>query len=355
MKRIKRHPFLIFWIIGVVALVASTAGAISALHSRQTGEPLPQKPGAVVAAAGPVFQGTVDTESGVIGLFPTQPGRVVEVLVHENDKVKAGAPLMRMDDRLAKQRLQEAKADLDAGQAQLSQAQSLPEQHKLKVDQQQAAIDAMKSDLEAARAIAKRKQELAEKKQISPLEAEAANKMVDKLEAGVRAEEAKLRELNLLDPQAQLTRAKADVEAKRARYEQAQLGLDECTLKAPSNGEILQIQAGPGSFFGLQTTQPAMQFCPDRPRIVRAEVEQEFARRIHPGQSVDIEDESGGKEKWHGKVLRVSNWYTQRRSQQEAIRLTGSDVRTLECIIELDKGEVPFRLGQRVRAIIGKE
>jgi len=85
---------------------------------------------------------------------------------------------------------------------------------------------------------------------------------------------------------------------------------------------------------------------------VRAEIEQEFAGRVHPGQSVILQDESGGKESWRGKVLRVSNWYTQRRSQSEGLRIGGSDVRTLECIIVLEPGNIPFRLGQRVRAIL---
>src|SRR5262245_36182719 len=136
MKRTHRRPLLIFWIIGVVALVASTAGAISTLHHNGSKD----KAAAVVAAkpmGSMTVMGYLDVDSGVTPLYPTVPGRVVEVLVHENDKVKAGVPLLRVDDRLARQRLQEAKADLDAAEAQLSQAQSLPEQHKLKLSQQQ--------------------------------------------------------------------------------------------------------------------------------------------------------------------------------------------------------------------------
>lgn len=358
MKRTHRRPLLIFWIIGVVALVASTAGAISALHSRN-GNGGKEKTDAVVSAKpmGPMtVYGYLDVDSGVTPLYPTVPGRVVEVLVHENDKVKAGAPLLRVDDRLAKQRLQEAKADLDAAEAQLSQAQSLPEQHKLQLSQQQAAIDAMEADLGAAKIALAKAKSLVASETIKQREADAAAKLVDKLEAGVRAAKDKLRELQLLDPQVQLTRSRADVDAKRARLEQAQLGLEECVLKAPVDGEVLQIQVSPGSVIGLQTTQPAMQFCPDKPRIVRAEIEQEFATRIRPGQSVIIQDESGGKESWRGKVVRLSNWYAQRRaSQSEAIRIGSSEVRTLECIIVLEPGNVPFRLGQRVRAIINKE
>lgn len=358
MKRTRRRPFMIFWIIGVAALVASTAGAISALNSHH-GLEAKEKPEGVASAkpsAGMTASGYVDIESGVTPLYPTVPGRVVEVLVHENDKVKAGAPLIRMDDRLAKQRLNEAKADLDAATAQLSQAQSLPEQHKLKLAQQQSAIDAMEAQLGAAKIALSKARDFVASGTVKQREADAAGKAVDQLEAGVRAEKDKLRELQLVDPQVQLTRARADVEAKHSRVEQAQLGLDECIVKAPVDGEVLQVQVSPGSVIGTQTTQPSIQFCPDKPRIVRAEVEQEFASRVHPGQPVIVQDESGSKESWRGKVLRVSNWYTQRRNNQsEGIRIGTSDVRTLECIIVLEPGNVPFRLGQRVRAIIGNE
>src|SRR5271170_3472638 len=101
MKRTRRRPFMIFWIIGVAALVASTAGAISALNSHHDNNEAKEKPEAVASAktgAGMTASGFVDIESGVTPLYPTVPGRVVEVLVHENDKVKAGAPLVRLDD-----------------------------------------------------------------------------------------------------------------------------------------------------------------------------------------------------------------------------------------------------------------
>jgi hypothetical protein len=54
---------------------------------------------------------------------------------------------------------------------------------------------------------------------------------------------------------------------------------------------------------------------------------------------------------WHGRVIRVSDWYTHRRSiLQEPFQL--NDVRTLECLIALDRGQQPLRIGQRVRVTI---
>ena len=41
----------------------------------------------------------------------------------------------------------------------------------------------------------------------------------------------------------------------------------------------ISLHVDPGEVFGPQSRQPALLFCPDKPRIVRAEVEQEFAAR----------------------------------------------------------------------------
>ena len=66
-------------------------------------------------------------------------------------------------------------------------------------------------------------------------------------------------------------------------------------------------------------------------------MEQEFAGRVAVGQTATIQDDTTTTTTWHGKVIRVSDWYTQRRTiLPEPIQL--HDIRTLECIVELDAG-----------------
>jgi hypothetical protein len=92
-------------------------------------------------------------------------------------------------------------------------------------------------------------------------------------------------------------------------------------------------------------------FCPSGSRIVRAEVEQEFARSLAMGQAASIRDDTNGEGNWAGHVIRISDWYTQRRSiMQEALQY--NDARTLECIIELDPNQPVLRIGQRVRVTL---
>jgi hypothetical protein len=92
-------------------------------------------------------------------------------------------------------------------------------------------------------------------------------------------------------------------------------------------------------------------FCPSLPFIVRAEVEQEFAGRVAVGQKALIQDDATGGGSWTGQVKSISGWYSHRRSMLlEPLQF--NDVRTLECIITLDAGQAPLRIGQRVRVTL---
>src|SRR5262245_52448856 len=56
--------------------------------------------------------GVADVSSGITSLAPLASGRVAEILVSESDEVEAGAPLLRLDDRMARLKVAEAEAAL---------------------------------------------------------------------------------------------------------------------------------------------------------------------------------------------------------------------------------------------------
>jgi multidrug resistance efflux pump len=279
------------------------------------------------------------------------PGRVIEIAATEDQTVKVGTALLRLDDTLAQARLREAEADLSASRDQLTQAESMVAQHALKVRQQEAAVKAVRARLEAARRIAERKQEIAKTGNGSNAEAQAAEAAVHEVEAVLEAEETKLKEAKLVDPQLALHRARAEVQAREARVTQARKGVEECTVRAPNDGTVLRVQARVGMLLSPQSPQPPILFCPNEERIVRAEVEQEFGGQVAVGQEALIHDDSNLNTIWHGKVLRVSDWYSHRRSMiQEPFQF--NDVRTVECVISLDANQPPLRIGQRVRVTL---
>jgi multidrug resistance efflux pump len=149
----------------------------------------------------------------------------------------------------------------------------------------------------------------------------------------------------------QVARAEALVAARQAQLDQAEYTRRQCVLTAPAGGTMLRVLASPGDVLPGQAGPPVVFFRPAGPLVVRAEVEQEFAARVEPGQDAWVEDDSSRGRAWKGKVVRVSEWYTRRRSiLQDPLQV--NDVRTLECVILPDPAQ-PLRIGQRMRVRIG--
>jgi multidrug resistance efflux pump len=339
------------WIIGVFLTAATVTGARLVMASRSA--TVPTSESSAPASTAVACFGYVDVDGGVTALYPLQPGRVERVCVRENDEVTAGTVLLRLDARQAEQLVRQAQADLDAAQAQLVRARKGIEQQRLREAEQAAAVDAVRHRLKAAELVLARQQDLlnvaANEKEVA-----ASRERCAELQAGLRAEEDKLEELRLNDPALDVRRAEADVSAKQARLDQSRLALDECQLKAPADGKVLRVQVGPGDVLGPQPARPIVLFCPKAPRIVRAEIPQEFAAGVESGQTVVIHDDTRAQMTWRGKIRLLSDWYTHRRSMWQD-PLQYNDVRTLECTIDLDPGQPPLRIGQRVLVqVIGK-
>lgn len=296
-----------------------------------------------------VCLGTADVRGGVVRLLPTVSGRVLAVHVDDNADVSAGQILLTLDDRQARNQLREAEAALQAAESQRHEARKGPDQHKLLVTQQKAAVAAVRHELAAARLAAVHKKKLMEAKQLSQEEADAAVEVEQKLKSLEQVETAKLEALELRDPLQELARAEAEVRAKTAMRDRARDALGEYALKAPAAGRVLRVLANPGDLVGPGQMSEALLFCPAGPRVVRAEVEQEYAGRVAIGQQAVIEDaaRSGGPN-WNGKVVRIADWFTQRRIVTPD-QIPVQEVRTLECLVELDPNQPPLRIGQRVR------
>jgi multidrug resistance efflux pump len=295
----------------------------------------------------------VDVEGGVVNLYPVRQGRVVDLPVKEDVEVAEGTPLLKIDDALAKIQVDEAKLALEAAKKRKELAGSRAEQHDRQIKAQEAAVEAAKSKVAAARAQAdKASRYHRERLGGSAEDVKAAQKLTEEAQAGVKAEQAKLEVLRAMKPSLAVDMADIDVRAKQQDVEKAELGLRECVVKAPKKGKILRKLISVGEVLGANPKLPALQFCPSEDRIVRAEVEQEFAGRVSKGMKARIQDDATGGGEWQGEVARVSDWYTQRRSVTlEPLQF--NDVRTLEVIIRVKPdAKNPLRIGQRMRVTL---
>lgn len=336
-----------FWLLGFVLLLGTALGAGWVLNQPASGTS-PAASGEP-NVAGVVGLGRVDVEEGITFLHPAQSGRVGKVWVKEGDTVREGDLLLSMDNRQAKYTLRQAEADLAAARLTLADAENkLAKKWRHEIDEQQARLDAASAKLAAAQSRLQIEQKLFDNKNSSEEQLAIVKNEVKAIEAEVRGHQAALDKIKDLDPKNVIDQARQDVKAKAARRDLAHLAFIECDLYAPADGTILRLFATPGEPLSNQPRQPAVQFCSAAPRIVRVEVLQEWASKVAVGQVALIEDDTRAGTQWKGKVIRVSDWFTHRRSiLLEPFQY--NDVRTLECIVQLDEGGPHVRIGQHVR------
>jgi multidrug resistance efflux pump len=349
-KAIKRIPAA-GW-LGVLLLAFSVGCVIWVMHVHAASDASPagQSSGERKVAGG---LGYVDVEPGVAKLYTLQPGRVVKVLARDNDVVEEGAVLIQLDDTKAKEDLVQARAALKAAENDREKARFLAKKRDAQIAEAEATLAGKKAELEAAeqqRDKAKRIFAKGEGLGVSKEDVAVAEAAVRGRQAAVEAAEkglAALKESNTVPFEEDS--AEKQVEAKKALVAQAEWALDQCAIRAPKKGTVLRVSAAEGDVLGPNPREAAVMFCPAGPRIIRVEVEQEFAGRLFLNQTAEIRDDSSNSPLWRGKVTRLSDWFSHRRSMiQEPMQF--NDVRTLECIVTLDANEkTPLRVGQRVR------
>ena len=298
-----------------------------------------------------VCYGYVDSRQGQVLLQPARAGRVVQVLVRENQPVSKDTPLVQLDDRQVKLQEQEAALAVQAAQLQLSRARDGVKQYQAKRAQVEAALEAANCKVQAAQFVLARKEELVKKELVSQVEVDVARAQLGEAMALVKAEQNRLLEVKAVDPEREVNLAQLQLNRSQAQLDRARRDCEEYQLRAPVGGLVLRVQAQEGDLVGPTSPRPAVWLAPEGTRVVRAEVSQEFAGRVQEGLDVQVEDEASGGLLARGKIVELSDWFLPRR-QFSVLPTSINTGLTLECVIELQEGQAQLRLGQRVRVRI---
>ena len=170
-----------------------------------------------------------------VTILPETTGRVVEVFVGVNGKVKAGDPLFRLDSseqeaarETAQRQIEEADAEATVAQTELAAADGL-------IQQAQGAYQQALDELEM-------KQELVKKDVVSLREVERLQNAVDGRKGGLDAAIASKRTIET-KISSLLPAQKASAEAALA---QAQVELDKTLVRAGVAGTVQQFTLRPG-------------------------------------------------------------------------------------------------------------
>lgn len=299
--------------------------------------------------------GRVDAPKMVISLEPATAGRVVEILVEENADVKADQPLVRLDDTLAMHRKKQAEAAEVGATLEKTRAVNEAARFPQQIEVRQAMTNSILAQVRAAEKNLEVRKVLSGLNKPGEAELSGLQAIVDQIKELHKAEEIQLRELKKMlaekQPEILVQAAEARLKAAKADLELAQRGVDDCTIRAPGAGRILRLQANKGGVLLPGGYMPSIVFAPAGKLVIRAEVDQEFLGKVKVGKKVMAEDESRlDSPTWMGQVKSVSRWVANRRT---IILDPGeiNDVRTVECVVELETDQ-NLVIGQRMRVRI---
>jgi multidrug efflux pump subunit AcrA (membrane-fusion protein) len=100
-------------------------------HSAAPKSEPPVPPGRAAFARSVAGVGVVEAQTGNIAIGSSLSGLVAEVPVRVGQRVKAGAVLVRLDDRALKAELKVRQASLASAQAQLDRLESMPRDEEI--------------------------------------------------------------------------------------------------------------------------------------------------------------------------------------------------------------------------------
>lgn len=298
----------------ILAVAGFAFGIISVLKGNQ---PAPVAPAVVEPAQAPFATfiagaGIIEARTRNIAIGSALPGLVKALTVKVGDRVKAGVVLFSIDDR-------EAQASLGVRRADLERAKALV------------------LEVSAGLADAQTLQRLAES-------------VTDR--RAISTEELERRRNAVLIARARLDSAKAQVLQAESQLTAAQITLDRLIVRAPMDGEILQVNIRPGEF--------AMAGPVSTPQLVMGNLDQLHVR-------VDIDENDAWRFRPEGKAVAflrgnrdfstpltlayVEPYVVPKRS------LTGDstervDMRVLQALYQFDRRHLPAYVGQQVDVFI---
>jgi membrane fusion protein (multidrug efflux system) len=327
----------------------------------------------------------VQTDNAYVGadtalVTPLIPGPVAKVLVVETQVVKAGEPLVILDDADAKIAVLEAQAAL--GQAErrvqgyFASDTALASQvtaRQADISRSDAAITSAQSDLDRAKIDLDRRKALASSGAVSGDElstaenryATAQSAVVEMRAAKAQAEASRAAAVGSRDVNNALISGlpqgkNPEVAAAEARLAAAQLMLNRTVLRAPIGGVVSKKAVEVGQ--QVQVGAPLMSIVPTDAAFVDANFKEVQLDEVQAGQPVTLTADLYGKKiKFHGKVRGLSGGTGSAFSLIPAQNASGNWIKVVQRVpvrIDLDPADLkahPLRVGLSMKAEINTD
>ncbi|MBS7780848.1 HlyD family secretion protein [Acidovorax sp. CCYZU-2555] len=183
-------------------------------------------------------------------LAPQVNGYVTEVLVHDYEHVTVGQPLVHIDTRSYEAALAQAQAQLANARAQLANSAQTQSQNQAGLQVRQATLAAAQAEAERARAELQRVEELAARGSVSLNERDKVRATARLAAANVAKAQGDIAigQQSIKATTVNRDALEAAVQMAQAQVSQAQINLDNTTVRAPSDGQASEVSVRKGQY-----------------------------------------------------------------------------------------------------------
>jgi HlyD family secretion protein len=255
--------------------------------------------------------GIIEASRENVKIGAPKGGLIQKLCVQVGSNVKAGEPLLQLDNR-------EASAQLEAMQAQL---------------------EAMRAALKSEKVLL--------------ADSEDQFRRTDNLEKQnvASVDEKNRKQFALQSMEARVAKIEADIRAMEAQVQSTRTTLEVLMVRAPRDGTILQLNVREGEYAGTTPTEPLMILGETEKLQIRADVDEQNAPLVMANQPAIAFLKGDTKNPIPLRFVRIEPFVVPKRS------LTGDsaervDTRVLQIIFQFDRPATPLYVGQQMDVFI---
>jgi len=238
-------------------------------------------------------------------IAPQVSGYVVDVAVQDYDRVTKGQVLARIDDRIYRQRVDQARAQVSAQIANLENSQQSQRSSEAQLGGQEANVASARAQLARAQADMRRVNDLLGGGSISVRERDQTLAALRQAEAAVRQAEAQRAVAGEQVRTVTVGRGglRANVEAARAALRLAEIDLANTIIRAPQDGQLGEVGVRLGQYV---TAGSQLTFLVPPLIWVSANYKEAQTARMAPGQPVRLSVDALDRAEIKGRVERLA-------------------------------------------------
>jgi HlyD family secretion protein len=259
--------------------LAAVAGVLFAVYTvvlaRQVPPPAvplvepPARPDRVKMVAG---SGLVEARRENIPIGVNIPGVVTQVFIKKGEKVQAGAPLFRIDDRDYKAQLAVREAELASAKAQLHKLVVAPRPED--IPPSRAAADEARARMDDAEAALARTERLFERQMIAASDYDKDRYAYYAAKATYAKAKADLERVLAGSWKEDIEIARAAVQLAESQLDNVKTNLERLTVRAPMDGEVLQLNVRLGQYAAFAWKEPMIVLGDSKRLHVRVDIDE---------------------------------------------------------------------------------